>query len=89
MAFIATLNGIFRYKDVPEDMKPYVDFKATIDDVKPEALDEIAILDITGTTSHHVLFLKKYDNLDKIKEELDGEDAKINHATLKILEGHI
>ena len=89
MVFIATLNGIFRYKDVPEDMQPYVDFKASIENVNPEPLDEIAILDITGTTSHHVLFLKNYDTIDKIKEELEGEDAKINHATIKILEGHI
>ena len=87
--FIATLNGIFRYKDVPEDMKPYVDFKASVDKVDPEPLDEVAILDITGTTSHHVLFLKNYENLDEIKEEVEGEDAKINHTTMKILEGHV
>jgi hypothetical protein len=87
--FIATLGGIFRYKDLPEDMGPYVQFKATIEskDLQPET--KIAILDITGTTSHHVLFLDQYDNIGQIKDELKEEDAKVNYETLKILEGHI
>ena len=87
--FIATLGGIFRYKDVPEDMAPYVQFKSTIEGKELVPETEIAILDITGTTSHHVLFLENYDNIEQIKEELKEEDAKINYETMKILEGHI
>jgi len=87
--FIATLNGIFRYKDLPEDMIPYVTFKATIESQDPQPEDKIAILDITGTTTHHVLFLNEYNNIEQIKDELKEEDAKINYETMKILEGHI
>ena len=88
--FIAILGGIFKFKDLPEEYGPYVQFKAaiegrdTIDDQ-----DEIAILDITGTGSHHVLFLDKYNNLNEIKRELREADAKVNVTTLKILEGHL
>ena len=88
--FIATLGGIFRYKDLPEDYGPYVQFKAAID--KREEIkdnDEIAILDIVGTGSHHVLFLDSYKNRDEIRRELREADAKVNVTTLKILEGHI
>lgn len=88
--FIATLGGIFRYKDLPEDYGPYVQFKAAID--KREEIkdnDEIAILDIVGTGSHHVLFLDSYNNRDEIRRELREADAKVNITTLKILEGHI
>ena len=35
--FIATLGGIFRFKDLPEEFGPYVQFKATIE--KREAKD--------------------------------------------------
>ena len=87
--FIATLGGIFRFKDLPEEYGPYVQFKATIDKKEIDDNDEIAILDITGTGSHHVLFLDMYDNIDEIKEELKEADAKINHTTLKILGGHL
>ena len=87
--FIATLGGIFRFKDVPEQYGPYVQFKATIEKKELQDEDEIAILDITGTESHHVLFLDSYDNIDQVKEELKEADAKVNHTTLKILEGHL
>ena len=28
--FLATLDGIFKYSDLPEEYEPYVQFKATI-----------------------------------------------------------
>ena len=88
--FIAILGGIFRFRDLPEEYGPYVQFKAAIegrDEIKDN--DEIAILDITGTGSHHVLFLDRYNNLNEIKKELREADAKVNVTTLKILEGHL
>ena len=87
--FIATLGGIFRFKDIPKEYGPYVQFKATIEKREVQDEDEIAILDITGTDSHHVLFLDSYNNISEIKEELKEADAKVNHTTLKILEGHL
>ena len=87
--FIAILGGIFKFKDLPEEYGPYVQFKATIENREVQDDDEIAILDITGTDSHHVLFLDKYNNLNEIKRELREADAKVNVTTLKILEGHL
>ena len=87
--FVATLDGIFRYKDLPEEYEPYVQFKATIDkrELKPD--DELAILNIAGTSTHHVLFLDSYKNTREIEKELKEADAKINHTTLKIIGGHL
>jgi len=87
--FIATLGGIFRFKDLPVEYGPYVQFKAGIEKREITDEDEIAILDITGTGSHHVLFLDSYENIGQIKEELKEAEAKVNHTTLKILEGHL
>ncbi|MBQ8017169.1 MAG: DUF749 domain-containing protein [Methanobrevibacter sp.] len=87
--FVATLDGIFKYSDLPEEYERYVQFKATIDkrEIKPN--DEIAILNIAGTTTHHVLFLDSYKSTSEIENELKDADAKINHTTLKILGGHL
>lgn len=87
--FVATLGGIFRFKDLPEEYGPYVQFKATIEKREVQDDDEIAILDITGTDSHHVLFLDSYNDIAEIKNELKEADAKVNITTLKILEGHL
>ncbi|MCF0226883.1 MAG: DUF749 domain-containing protein [Methanobrevibacter sp.] len=87
--FVATLEGIFRYGDLPENYNPYVQFKATIDKREIKDDDELAILKITGTDSYHVLFLDAYNDITEIQQELKDADAKINHTTLKILGGHL
>ena len=87
--FVATLDGIFRYADLPEEYEPYVQFKAAIDKRELKPSDEMAILNITGTSTHHVLFLDSYNNVSEIEQELKEADAKINHTTLKIIGGHL
>ena len=87
--FVATLDGIFKYSDLPEEYEPYVQFKATIDKRELKPSDEIAILNIAGTSTHHVLFLDSYSNTAEIERELKDADAKINHTTLKIIGGHL
>ena len=87
--FVATLDGIFKYSDLPEEYEPYVQFKATIDKRELNDSDEIAILNIAGTSTHHVLFLDSYNNISEIEAELKDADAKINHTTLKIIGGHL
>ena len=87
--FVATLDGIFRYEDLPEEYEPYVQFKATIEKRELKQSDDIAILNIAGTSTHHVLFLDSYQNTSEIENELKDADAKINHTTLKIIGGHL
>ncbi|KZX11682.1 DUF749 domain-containing protein [Methanobrevibacter oralis] len=87
--FVATLDGIFKYTDLPEEYEPYVQFKATIDKREINDTDEIAILNIAGTSTHHVLFLDSYNSIREIEKELKDADAKINHTTLKIIGGHL
>ena len=87
--FLATLDGIFKYSDLPEEYEPYVQFKATIEKRELKQSDEIAILNIAGTSTHHVLFLDSYQNIREIENELKEADAKINHTTLKIIGGHL
>ena len=87
--FLATIDGIFKYSDIPEEYEPYVQFKATIEKRELKQSDEIAILNIAGTSTHHVLFLDSYQNVSEIEQELKEADAKINHTTLKIIGGHL
>ena len=87
--FLATLDGIFKYADLPEEYESYVQFKAAIEKRELKNSDEIAILNIAGTSTHHVLFLDSYTSVSEIENELKDADAKINHTTLKIIGGHL
>lgn len=87
--FAATLVGIFRFKELPEKYGPFAQHKASIDKINIEENDEIAILNIAGTESNHVLFLKSYKSIDEIIDELKAVDVEINFNTKKLLEGHL
>ena len=87
--FIATLMGIFKFEELPEKYGPYVQYKASIENKTITEDDKIAILNITGTESHHVLFLNSYNTMAEIENELKEVHAKLNYSSKKILEEHI
>lgn len=87
--FIATLTGIFEFKDLPEEYGSFAQYKAGLEKREIKDNDEIAVLNIQGTESYHILFLDSYKDIKEIQDELTAADAKVNHTTLKILEGHL
>ncbi|MGZ7070415.1 MAG: DUF749 family protein [Methanobacterium sp.] len=87
--FIATLVGIFKFEELPQEYGPFVRYKASLENKNIDANDEIAILNIKGTESNHVLFLDSYNDISQIEEELKHAEAKLNYNTKKILEGHL
>ncbi|WP_414469494.1 DUF749 domain-containing protein [Methanobacterium sp. ACI-7] len=87
--FIATLAGIFKFEELPKEYGPYVQYKASLENKDISEDDEIAVLNIQGTESYHVLFLDSYKNINEIEEEMKNAEAKLNYNTKKILEGHL
>lgn len=87
--FIATLVGIFKFEEIPQQYGPFVIYKASLENKNIDENEEIAILNISGTESNHVLFLESYKNIGEIEEELKEAQAKLNYNTKKILEGHL
>jgi len=87
--FIATLAGIFKFGELPREYEPFVRYKASLEKKNIDENEEIAVLNIQGTESNHVLFLNSYQNINDIEAELKEAHAKLNYNTKKILEGHI
>jgi hypothetical protein len=87
--FVATLVGIFKFKDLPENYGPFTQHKASIEKRTVKDDDEIAVINISGTESNHILFLDSYKDIKEIVEELKKVDAELNYNTKKILEGHL
>ena len=87
--FVASLVGIFKFKELPEKYGPFAQHKATLEKRTIKDDDDIVILNIAGTQSHHVLFLDSYKTINEIENELKPLDAEINYNTKKILEGHL
>lgn len=87
--FVASLAGVFKYKELPEKYGSFVQYKASLENKSINDDDDVAILDIVGTESVHVLFLDSYKDFKQIDEELMAADAKINHRSKQVLEGYL
>ncbi|AIS31312.1 MULTISPECIES: DUF749 domain-containing protein [Methanobacterium] len=87
--FVATLAGVFKFAELPEKYGPFVQYKASLEDKNIKDTDDIAILDISGTESVHVLFLDSYQSIKEIDDELKAADAKLNHSSKQVLEGYL
>ncbi len=87
--FIATLAGIFKFEELPQEYGPFVRYKASLENREIKEDDKIAVLNIKGTESNHILFLDSYNNISQIEDELKEAHAKLNYNTKKILEGHL
>lgn len=87
--FVASLAGVFKYKELPEKYGSFVQYKASIENKTINDNDDVAILDIVGTESVHVLFLDSYKHFNEIDEELKAADAKLNHRSKQVLEGYL
>lgn len=87
--FVASLAGIFKYSELPEKYGPFVQYKASLEDKDIKDDDDIAILNISGTESVHVLFIDSYQSTSEINAELKEADAKLNHRSKQILEGYL
>jgi len=75
-------------KNNPENTDPCT-VQASIENKTIKEDEKIAILNVTGTESYHVLFLKSYSKIAEIEKELNEADAKLNYSSKKILEEHL
>ena len=84
---VATLIAITEIKNVPPDIRPFVEFKAAVEDRKLTEDERVAILVIDKTTCYVPVFLKDPVTMKKLDEELSKQDAKLSADTKQHLSG--
>jgi hypothetical protein len=86
MPYIATLVDIKKVSKLPDNIRPYVDFKAQLEDRRLEGNEKVAIFNIVTTTAYVPVFLDKDKTLEDIIEEVkrDGS-ASVNPESVERL----
>jgi hypothetical protein len=69
-AFRAVLLTITRARQVVEDLKPFLVFRANIEKREVDPQDTVAIFNVHGTSSHFVVFLDEGKTMDDFDEEI-------------------
>jgi len=86
---IARLVAITEVKNVPPDIRPFVEFKAAVEDRKLSDDERVAVLVIDNTTSYVPVFLKNPASMKQLEEELSKQDAKLSADSKEHLSVHM
>lgn len=78
--FRAVLLSITKYKSVPEELQPFVQFRATMEHREIEPEDDVAIFNVHGTSSHFVVFLDTGKTMADVDEELVPYNVVLSHT---------
>ncbi len=85
----ANLVTITEVKNVPPDIRPFVEFKAMIEERKLEENELVAVLVIDTTTSYIPVFLKAPVTLATLEETLGKQDAELTAEARNALAKHL
>ena len=85
----ANLVTITEVKNVPPDIRPFVEFKAMIEERKLEENELVAVLVIDTTTSYIPVFLKAPVTLATLEETLRRQEAELTVEARNALAKHL
>jgi len=86
---VARLMAITEFKNVPPDIRPFVEFKAAVDDRKLEDNELVAILVIDTTTCYIPVFLKNPGSMEQLEADLAKQDARLPADSKDALARHL
>jgi len=86
---IARLVAITEIKNVPPDIRPFVEFKAAVEDRRLSDEERVAVLVIDSTTCYVPVFLKNPVPMKQLEEELSKQDAKLSADSKEHLSKHM
>ena len=86
---VARLIAITEIKGVPPDIRPFVDFKAAVEDRKLTDKEKVALLVIDTTTCYVPVFLKNPVTMGQLEKELANQDAKLASDSKELLAEHL
>jgi len=82
---IAKLLAITEVKNVPPEIRPFVEFKAAVEERSLDQNERVAMLVIDTTTSYVPVFLKNPPSLADLEKALAKQDARLTYDTKEVL----
>jgi len=83
------LVAITELRNLPPDIRPFVEFKAMVEDRKLDEKEVVAVLNIDTTTCYVPVFLKDPPTMDRLEKELAQQDAKLSSDSKAALSVHL
>ena len=90
MKFVASLVDIKKVDKVPQELLPYVEFKATYEGRQLKGDEEVALFNVASTTSYLAVFLDPEKTVADIEKEVkDQAFADLNPESRESLKKYL
>ncbi|MDH3365092.1 MAG: DUF749 family protein [Thermoplasmata archaeon] len=86
---VARLLAITEVGKVPPEIRPFVEFRAAMEERELEENEKVAILVIETTSSYVPVFLKDAVSLAELEKRLADQDAKLATDSRDALAQHL
>jgi hypothetical protein len=86
---VTRIMAITEVKNVPPDIRPFVEFKAAVEERTLTEDELVAVLVIDTTTCYVPVFLKDPVPLEQLEKELASQDAKLTSDSKEALSRHM
>jgi hypothetical protein len=85
MEYIAKIVTVSKFKNITDNLKPFVNFHSELGKIDVQEDDQIVLLQIEGTESYFPIFLNMKPTIDQIEEKLARQQTRLNTDTRKML----
>ena len=82
---VARLVVVTELKNVPPEMRPFVEFKAAVQERTVGDEELVALLVVDTTTCYIPVFLKGSGTLSELEKELEAQDAQLAADSREVL----
>jgi hypothetical protein len=86
---VARVMAITEVKNVPPDVRPFVEFKAAVENRNLTEDEKVAVLVIDTTTCYVPVFLRDPVSIELLEKELANQDAKLTPDSRGALSRHL
>jgi len=86
---VARVMAITEVKNVPPDVRPFVEFKAAVENRNLTEDEKVAVLVIDTTTCYVPVFLRDPVSIELLEKELANQDAKLTPDSREALSRHL
>jgi hypothetical protein len=82
----AQLVGVYLVKEMPDELRPFLNLQAARERREPKPSDKVAVLQVVGTSSYIALFLDSIGSVSALEGTLRQQQVEMNEVTKMTME---
>jgi hypothetical protein len=86
---VARLLAVTELRNVPPEIRPFVEFRAAMEERETDEAEMVALLVIETTSCYIPVFLRNPETLAELEKRLADQDAKLTVDSRDALSKHL